>query len=121
MVNKVILIGRLAADPDVRATPSGTHVASLRLATRRMRPDDAGGRQEEVEFHDLVVFGRQAEIAASYLRKGRLLYADGRLHTRTWQGTDGQHHRRTEIVVERFQMLGPRRQHEDADPAGTGS
>jgi len=80
MVNKVILVGRLTADPEVRATPSGMHVANLRLATNTYGgKDDEGNRREHTEFHSLVVFGKQAQVAADYLRKGRLLYADGRL------------------------------------------
>lgn len=110
MVNKVILIGRLTADPDVRATASGLHVTNLRLATNTYATngDGDGDRKEYTEFHDLVVFGRLAEVAAAYLRKGRLLYAEGRQRTRSWDSPDGQKRRATEVVVDNFQMLGPR-------------
>lgn len=109
MVNKVILIGRLAADPDVRATAGGSHVTSLRLATNTYGGrDEDGARKEHTEFHQLVVFGKQAEVAADFLRKGRLLFADGRLQTRSWEGEDGKKRYMTEVVVESFQMLGPR-------------
>ena len=109
MVNRVILVGRLTADPDLRATPGGTHVAHLRLATNELggREED-GTRREHTEFHSLVVFGRLAEVAGSYLRKGRLLYADGRLRGRTWETADGQKRHSTEIVVDSFHMLGPK-------------
>ena len=80
MVNRVTLIGRLTADPEVRTTATGTQMANLRLATNEYGgKDDSGARREHTEFHNLVLFGRQAEVAASYLRKGRMLYADGRL------------------------------------------
>jgi single-strand DNA-binding protein len=107
MVNRVILVGRLTADPELRATTAGTQVASLRIATNEYGGrDDGGARREHTEFHSLVLFGRQAEVAGSYLRKGRLLYADGRLRSRTWEGSDGQKRHATEIVVDSFQMLG---------------
>lgn len=107
MVNKVILIGRLTADPEVRATGSGTQVASLRLATNIYGgKDEEGNRKEHTEFHNLVVFGRQAQVAGDYLRKGRLVYADGRLQTRTWDDQAGTKHKSTEVVVDTLQMLG---------------
>lgn len=109
MVNKVILIGRLTADPEVRATAKGTHVANLRLVTNTYGGKDEDGNARELsEFHSLVLFGRQAEVAGSYLRKGRLLYADGRLQSRSWDGSDGLKHYATEVVVETFQMLSPK-------------
>lgn len=108
MVNKVILIGRLTADPELRATASGVHVANVRIATNAYAGrDQEGRRKERTEFHRLVLFGRQAEVASDFLRKGRLIFADGRLQTRTWE--DAGHKRQsTEVVVERFQILGPR-------------
>ena len=109
MVNKVILIGRLTADPEVRATPTGVQVANVRVATNTYAgKDEAGNRKEHTDFHNLVFFGRQAEIAGEYLRKGRLVYADGRLQTRTWDDSDGKRHWATEIVVDEFQMVGPK-------------
>jgi single-strand DNA-binding protein len=111
MVNKVTLLGRLTADPDVRATPNGTHVANLRLATNEYGArDEAGTRREHTEFHTLVLFGRPAEVAGSYLRKGRLLYADGRLRTRSWEAADGGKRHATEVLVDSFQMLEPKEQ-----------
>ena|SRR5437899_2009518 len=106
MVNRVILVGRLTADPELRATPSGTQVANLRLATNEYTGKDEGGvRRQHTEFHTLVLFGRQAEVAGSYLRKGRMLYADGRLRSRTWEGTDGSKRHATEVVLDSFQIL----------------
>lgn len=112
MVNKVILVGRLTADPEVRATPKGVYVANLRLATNTYSgKDDAGNRKEQTEYHQLVVFGKQAEIAGEYMRKGRLLYADGRLQTNSWEdASTGQKKYRTEVVVDTLTMLGPRPQ-----------
>lgn len=109
MVNKVILVGRLTADPDVRATSTGTHVANLRLATNTYGgKDEDGTRREHTDFHNLVVFGRQAEVAGSYLRKGRLLYAEGRSQTRSWDTAEGESKYTTEVVVDTFHMLEPK-------------
>jgi single-strand DNA-binding protein len=108
-VNKVILIGNLAADPEVKATPKGTYVANLRLATNTyLGKDEEGNRKEQTEFHQLVAFGKLAEFAGQYLHKGRLLYADGRLQTSSWQDTAGQKRFRTEVVVDSLELLGPR-------------
>jgi len=106
MVNKVILIGRLTADPDVRATPAGTHITNLRLATNTYgaREED-GTRREFTDFHSLVAFGRTAEYAAEHLRKGRLLYVEGRSQTRSWETRDGQRRYSTEVVVDSLQQL----------------
>jgi single-strand DNA-binding protein len=109
MVNKVILIGRLTADPDVRATAAGTHVANLRLATNTYAgKEEDGSRREHTDFHSLVAFGKRAEFAAEHLRKGRLLYAEGRSQTRSWETNDGQRRYSTEVVVDELQLLGPR-------------
>jgi single-strand DNA-binding protein len=106
MVNKVILVGRLAADPEVRATANGTHVANLRLVTNTYSGrDDDGNRKEESEFHTLVLFGKQAQVAGDHLAKGRLLYADGRLRTRSWDDAEGRRRQSTEVVVDTFQIL----------------
>lgn len=109
MVNKVILVGRLAADPEVRATPKGVHVANVRLATNTYGgKDEDGNRREHTEFHSLVLFGKQAEVAGDFLRKGRLVYADGRLQSRSWDDAEGRKHYATEVVVDTFQMIGPK-------------
>lgn len=109
MVNKVILIGRLTADPEVRATPKGTQVANLRVATNSYSGrDEEGNAKEQTEFHSLVLFGRQAEVAGEYLRKGRLIFADGRLQTRSWEDKEGVKRYSTEVLVDNLQMLGPK-------------
>jgi single-strand DNA-binding protein len=111
LVNKVILIGNLTADPEVKATPKGIYIANLRLATNTYAgKDEEGNRKEQTEFHHLVVFGKQAEFAGQYLRKGRLLYADGRLKTTSWVDSAGQKHYRTEVVVDSLSLLGPKPQ-----------
>jgi single-strand DNA-binding protein len=109
MVNKVILIGRLTSDPELRTSPSGVQIAKLRLATNTYGGKDENGvRKEHAEFHTLTLFGRQAEVAADYMRKGKLLYADGRIHTDSWDDAEGKKHWATEIIVESFQMLTPK-------------
>ncbi len=112
MVNRVILVGNLTADPEVRATPKGVYVANLRLATNTYAgKDEAGNSKEQTEFHRLVLFGRQAEIAGEYLRKGRQIYVEGRLQTSSWDdASTGVKKYRTEVVVDTFQMLGSKPQ-----------
>ncbi len=108
MINKVILVGNLTADPDVRATPKGVYVANVRMATNTyMGKDESGNAKQATEFHHLVLFGRLAEIAGEYLRKGRLLYAEGRLQTSSWDdAASGLKKYRTEVIVDTMQMLG---------------
>jgi single-strand DNA-binding protein len=106
MVNKMILVGRLTADPDVRATATGTHMASLRLATNTYAgKEDDGTRRVHTDYHSLVVFGKRAEYAAEHLRKGRLLYAEGRSQTRAWENAEGQRRYATEVVVDVLEPL----------------
>ena len=112
MVNKVILVGNLTADPDVKATQKGMFVAKLRLATNTyMGKDEGGNRKEQTEFHNLVAFGKLAEFAGTYLKKGRQIYAEGRLHTSSWADEgSGQKRYRTEVVVEDVQFVGQKPQ-----------
>ena len=108
-VNKVILIGNLGQDPEVRFMPSGSPVANLRVATTDTWTDrQSGQRQERTEWHSVVMFNRLAEIAQQYLKKGSRVYLEGRLQTRKWQGQDGQDRYSTEIVVNDMQMLDSR-------------
>ncbi|GHE22657.1 single-stranded DNA-binding protein [Halomonas urumqiensis] len=108
-VNKVILIGNLGQDPEVRFLPSGAPVANLRLATTDTWMDrQSGQRQERTEWHSLVMFNKLAEIGQQYLKKGSRIYVEGRLQTRKWQGQDGQDRYSTEIVVNDMQMLDTR-------------
>ncbi len=109
MVNKVILIGNLGRDPELRTIPSGQAVAKFSLATNRRWKDRDGNRQDETEWHNIVVWGRQAEIAGQYLSKGRKVYIEGRIQTRSWDDKEtGQKKYMTEIICENFQMLGGR-------------
>lgn len=111
MVNKVFLVGNLVADPEVKATPKGTYVANIRLATNTYTgKDDDGNARQQTEFHHLVAFGKTAEFAGQYLHKGRLMFAEGRLQTNSWQDTAGQKRYRTEVIVERLEALGARSQ-----------
>jgi single-strand DNA-binding protein len=106
-LNKVLLVGNLTRDPELRAIPSGTKVVQLGIATNRTWKDQSGARKEATEFHNVVAFGRQAETLAQYCKKGSSLYIEGRLQTRSWEGQDGKKNYRTEIVLENFQF-GPR-------------
>ncbi|MGB5661252.1 MAG: single-stranded DNA-binding protein [Thermoanaerobaculia bacterium] len=109
MVNKVILVGNLGRDPEVRSTPSGQPVATFSLATNRKWKDQSGTRQEETEWHNVVCWGRQAEIAGQYLTKGKQIYVEGRLQTRSWEDKQsGEKKYRTEVICQNFQMLGAR-------------
>ncbi|SHF66216.1 single-strand binding protein [Modicisalibacter ilicicola DSM 19980] len=108
-VNKVILIGNLGQDPDVRFLPSGNPVANLRIATTDTWTDrQSGQRQERTEWHSVVLFNKLAEIAQQYVKKGSRIYIEGRLQTRKWQGQDGQDRYSTEIVANDMQMLDSR-------------
>jgi single-strand DNA-binding protein len=109
MLNKVMLIGNLGRDPEVRHTTSGQTVASFSLATSRKWRDRDGNRQEQTEWHNIVCWGRQAEIAGQYLTKGRQIYVEGRIQTRSWDDQQsGEKKYRTEVVCDNFQMLGSR-------------
>src|SRR5262252_5877389 len=107
-VNKVILVGNLGRDPETRYTTSGDAVTNIRLATTDTWKDKNGEKQERTEWHNIVFYGRQAEIAGEYLKKGRQIYVEGRLQTRKWQDKEGQDRYTTEIVADRMQMLGNR-------------
>ena len=108
-VNKVILIGHLGADPETRAMPSGSSVANLRIATTESwRDKQSGEQQERTEWHRVALFGRLAEIASEYLRKGSQVYIEGSLRTRKWQDKQGNERYSTEIVGNEMQMLGGR-------------
>ena len=108
-LNKVFVLGNLTADPDIRTMPSGQSVANFRIATNRVFYNKNKEKQEQVEFHNIVAFGRNAEIIQQYLKKGSLLLIEGRLQTRSWDDkATGMKRFRTEIITERMQM-GPRR------------
>jgi single-strand DNA-binding protein len=105
-LNKVMLIGRLTRDPEMRTTPQGTNVVSFSIATGFTFTDAAGAKQERTEFTNCVAWRKLAEIINQYLKKGRQVYIEGRLQTRTWDGQDGKKNYRTEVVVDNMIMLG---------------
>jgi len=107
-INKVILIGNLGGDPEVRYASSGVAVCNFTMATTRTYKDKQGERKDETEWHRVVAFGRTAEVCGEYLKKGRQVYIEGRLQTRKWQDKDGNDRWTTEVVTESMQMLGNR-------------
>jgi len=111
-LNRAMIIGNLTRDPEVRTTPNGQTVANFGVATNHSWTDASGQRQERAEFHNIVAWGKLAEICSQYLGKGRKVYIEGRLQTRDWEGQDGAKRTRTEIVAENMIML-------DRAPAGS--
>ena len=108
-VNKVIVLGNLGRDPEVRYTPNGSAVCNLRIATtRNWKSKDSGEKMEETEWHSVVLYDRQAEIAGEYLKKGRPVYIEGRLKTRKWTDKEGAEKYTTEIICDSMQLLGGR-------------
>jgi len=105
-VNKVILVGRLGADPEVRYSGGGTAVTNFRLATDRKYTNKQGEKVDETEWHRCVAFGRTGEVCGEYLHKGSLIYVEGRIRTREWQDKDGNKRWSTDILVEQMRMLG---------------
>ena len=129
-LNKVFLYGNLTRDPELKALQSGQQLASFGIATNRTYKDKNGQKQEAAEFHNIVAFGRPAEVIAQYMKKGRPIFIEGRIQTRSWE-SDGQKKYRTEIVVENFQFGdggkgsgsygGGASEHKDAAPAAKES
>jgi len=107
-INKVILVGNLGNDPEVRYTPSGAAVTTISIATTESWKDKEGNKQEKTEWHRVVFFGRLAEIAGEYLKKGSQVYVEGKLRTNKWQDQSGQDRYTTEILANEMQMLGGR-------------
>jgi single-strand DNA-binding protein len=118
-LNKVLLYGNLTRDPELRALPSGQQVANFSLATNRTYTDKEGRKQELTEYHNIVAFARQAEVIGQYMKKGRPIFVEGRLQTRSWEA-DGKKNYRTEIVVDNFQF-GPSAPGGDGAGRGSGS
>lgn len=116
MINKVMLIGRLGADPEVRYTPDGLMVTNFRLATDEQWKDKSGERVQKTEWHRIVSFGKLAEICGTYLTKGKMVYVEGRIQTRSWEDKEGVKRFTTEIVAANMQMLDSRGQSKDARP-----
>jgi single-strand DNA-binding protein len=121
-INKVILIGRLGSDPEVRYTPSGVAVANFSIATSEEWKDkDSGERRERTEWHRIVAWRRLGEICGEYLSKGKQVYIEGRLQTRDWEDRDGNKRYTTEIIASDVQFLGTRDSSEPARPRGSSS
>jgi single-strand DNA-binding protein len=109
--NRSIIVGRVTQDPQLRSTPGGQSVLSMNVATNRAWTDKLGAKQEAVEFHNIVIWGRLAETSHTFLQKGSLVLVEGRLETRSWEDKDGVPHKTTEIIAESVQF-GPRSLHE---------
>lgn len=123
MVNKVILLGNVGRDPEVRAMPSGENVATFSLATSRKWKGQDGNRQEETTWHNVTAFGKMADVVGQYVTKGKQLYIEGRIKVSDWE-KDGQKHYKTEIIVDQLTLLGSKgdsagapRQERSEDPA----
>lgn len=115
--NKAIIIGNITRDPELKALPSGAKVASFSIATNRVWKDQNGAKKEQSDFHNIVVFGRQAEIVSQYMKRGNMILVEGRIQTRSWDGQDGQKRYRTEIVADKVQF-GPRQGGASSNPGG---
>lgn len=121
-VNKVILLGNLGRDPEVRYSPDGGAIANVSIATTsRYKDKSSGDMREDTEWHRVVFFGRLAEIAGEYLKKGRPVYVEGRLRTRKWQDQSGQERSTTEVVADQMQLLGGREGASASAPPPSGS
>ncbi len=114
-VNKVILVGRLGQDPELRYTPGGAAVTTCSVATNEVWKDQDGNKQERTDWHRVVFWRKQAELAGEYLRKGSRLYVEGRLQTRSWDDKDGNKRYTTEVVADRLEFLDARGEAGDAD------
>lgn len=120
-VNKVILVGNLGADPELKYTPSNRPVCNLSIATNDVWKDKAGNKQEKVEWHRVNVWGEQAEHCSKYLAKGRTVYIEGRLQTRSWDDKDGKKRYSTEVVADRVVFLGGQGPGAEGGAAGPGA
>jgi single-strand DNA-binding protein len=107
-LNKAFIIGNLTRDPEIKTLPSGNPVVNFGVATNRVWTNQAGQKQEEVQFHNIVSFGKQAETINQYLKKGSMIFIEGRIQTRNWEAQDGTKRSRTEIITERVQF-GPKK------------
>ena len=117
--NQAIILGNVTKDTELKTLPSGQSVVNFGVATNRFYTDKAGGKQQAVEFHNVVAFGKLADICSRYLNKGKLVLVEGRLQTRSWQAPDGSKRYRTEIIMENMQ-LGPRGAAGDSSGASSG-
>ena len=120
-VNKVVLVGHLGGDPETRYTPSGAAVANLNLATNESWRDTNGDIQDKTEWHRCVMFGKSAEMAGELLKKGQLVYLEGKLQTRNWEDKDGVKRYTTEVVADTFTMLGRKMDRDGGQPESVSS
>ena len=121
MVNRVILVGRLGKDPEMRYTTSGTPVVNFSLATDEVWTDQNKERQKRTEWHNIVAWSRLAEICGQYLGKGQLIFIEGRIQTREWDDRDGNKRRTTEVVASNMQMLGRRSENGEGKAVAVGA
>jgi len=119
-LNKVMLIGRLGKDPEVRYTPDGSPVANFSLATGEFWTDKSGTRQERTEWHNIVAWNKLADLSSRYLKKGRQVYIEGRIRTREWDDRDGNKRRTTEIIANQMVLLGSRQESSEDSYSGPG-
>jgi len=119
-VNKAILVGHLGADPESRFTPSGVAVSTFNLATNESWKNAEGNYEDRTEWHRVVLYGKAAETANQYMKKGQMAYIEGRIRTRSWEDKNGVTRYTTEVLADRFTMLGKKSENNDAPPANNG-
>ena len=119
-VNKVVLVGHLGADPESRFTPSGVAVTTFNMATNESWKNKDGEYEDRTEWHRIVLFGKAAETASEYMKKGQLTYVEGRIRTRSWEDKEGMTRYTTEVLGDRFTMLGRKGENQSAAPADAG-
>ena len=119
-VNKIVLVGHLGADPESRFTPSGVAVSTFNMATNESWKNKEGEYEDRTEWHRIVLYGKAAETASEYMKKGQLAYVEGRIRTRSWEDKDGMTRYTTEVLGDRFTMLGRKSENKSTAPAETG-
>ena len=119
-VNKIVLVGHLGADPESRFTPSGVAVSTFNMATNESWKNKEGEYEDRTEWHRIVLYGKAAETASEYMKKGQLAYVEGRIRTRSWEDKDGMTRYTTEVLGDRFTMLGRKGENKSTAPAETG-
>ena len=120
-VNKIVLVGHLGADPESRFTPSGVAVSTFNMATNESWKNKEGEYEDRTEWHRIVLYGRAAETASEYMKKGQLAYVEGRIRTRSWEDKDGMTRYTTEVLGDRFTMLGRKSENKSTAPAEAGA
>jgi single-strand DNA-binding protein len=120
-VNKIVLVGHLGADPESRFTPSGVAVSTFNMATNESWKNKEGEYEDRTEWHRIVLYGKAAETASEYMKKGQLAYVEGRIRTRSWEDKDGMTRYTTEVLGDRFTMLGRKSENKSTAPAEAGA